>query len=101
MLNVDCANKEGEMCNSSMNPSPYLYLGKRWLFCNGEGVLWIPGDYRKLCFAVKDGILIMAGSSGQATVLELKLASIPIRTAVYSKPFVNTSVLQIPHAIGQ
>jgi WD40 repeat protein len=58
--------------------SLYLYVTKQWVACRTENILWIPADYRPICLAVRDNILVMGYASGQVTFIEFDLAKIPL-----------------------
>ncbi|XTI89098.1 WD40-repeat-containing domain protein [Cenococcum geophilum] len=49
-----------------------LFVSNDWILEEGEGILWLPPDYRTTCVAVWDGMVVLGHSSGRISFLEFE-----------------------------
>jgi WD40 repeat protein len=49
-----------------------LFVSNYWVAEEGANILWLPPDYRATCVAVRDGMVVLAHSSGSISVLKFE-----------------------------
>jgi WD40 repeat protein len=52
-----------------------LFVLNDWVAEEGTDILWLPPDYRAICVAVRDGIVILGHSSGNISFLKFEEGS--------------------------
>jgi hypothetical protein len=52
------------------NPSCKLYMKDHWVAREMENVLWLPPDYRAVCAAARNNVLVLGHASGRVTFIE-------------------------------
>lgn len=51
---------------------------EQWVALGTEKMLWLPSDYRAICWAVHDNIIVLGHASGRISLLKLGLAQCAI-----------------------
>jgi WD40 repeat protein len=50
---------------------PEIVIEGQWVTLQGRRILWLPAEYRPVCSAVKDGILVLGLASGRVSIIGL------------------------------
>lgn len=63
--------------NISLQPSAKrgLFIEKDWVTYKGNKVLWLPSEYRAMCFAIRNNVAVLGHASGRITVLVFNLSN--------------------------
>jgi hypothetical protein len=59
-----------EFSSDSSEQVRALFVSNDWITEEGEGILWLPLDYRATCVAIWNGMVVLGHSSGGISFLE-------------------------------
>jgi WD40 repeat protein len=57
-------------CPHQVQSPPKIFINEDWVGRDGQGLLWLPRDYRATCSAFHNNLIVLGHASGQVTFLE-------------------------------